>query len=65
MRILCALDNAYFCNLVLDSEDALVHAQEIIRHLQLENEVVYMEANTGWLEKSQDKRYIQSYFVPC
>ncbi|CAF4682511.1 unnamed protein product, partial [Rotaria sp. Silwood2] len=49
MRILCAVDNAYFSNLVLDNNDALEHAQYTIRNIQLENEVEHMEANTtGW-----------------
>ncbi|CAF3841433.1 unnamed protein product [Rotaria sordida] len=34
---------------IIDNNDALEHAQYMIRNIQLENEVVHMEANTtGW-----------------
>ncbi|CAF1355202.1 unnamed protein product [Rotaria magnacalcarata] len=49
LRILCAVDNAYFSNLVLDDNGALKHAQYTIRNIQLESEVEQIEANTtGW-----------------
>ncbi|CAF3930089.1 unnamed protein product [Rotaria sp. Silwood1] len=49
MRILCAVDNAYFSELVEDSDDALTNAKATISNLQLENEVISLEANTsGW-----------------
>ncbi|CAF1662188.1 unnamed protein product, partial [Didymodactylos carnosus] len=49
MKILCAVDNVYFSNLVRDSDDALATAKVIISNLQLENEVISLEADTiGW-----------------
>ncbi|CAF4030688.1 unnamed protein product [Rotaria magnacalcarata] len=52
MRTLCAVDNAYFSNLVLDNNDALERAQYTIRNIQLENEVEHMEANTTVWKKA-------------
>ncbi|CAF4581706.1 unnamed protein product, partial [Didymodactylos carnosus] len=46
-KILCAVDNAYFSDLVKDSDDALVTAKVIISNLQLENEVISLEAHTS------------------
>ncbi|CAF4329721.1 unnamed protein product [Rotaria sp. Silwood2] len=49
MKILCAVDNAFFCNLVEDSDEAYADAEAIISNLELENEVMSLEADTiGW-----------------
>ncbi|CAF4156916.1 unnamed protein product [Rotaria sordida] len=49
MKILCAVDNAFFCNLVEDSDKAYTNAEVIISNLELENEVMSLEADTiGW-----------------
>ncbi|CAF2854087.1 unnamed protein product [Rotaria sp. Silwood2] len=49
MKILCAVDNAFFCNLVEDSDEAYANAKVIISNLELENKVMLLEADTiGW-----------------
>ncbi|CAF4970613.1 unnamed protein product [Rotaria sp. Silwood1] len=49
MKILCAVDNAYFSELVEDNDDALTNAKVIISNLQMENDVISLEANAiGW-----------------
>ncbi|CAF4259595.1 unnamed protein product [Rotaria sordida] len=49
MKILCAVDNAFFCNLVEDSGKAYANAEVIISNLELENEVMSLEADIiGW-----------------